>query len=115
MQELLKGLPFKSFDKIKHHVRKEFPNVTDKQIRAALKNRVKDRFIKMKQQKPLMNRIFSSSTGCWFHDIFENSPSFNPKYFHIFIGTNNRFVVAHPLHDKKAETILASYKQFCEK
>ena len=126
MNELLNKLPFKSFDKIKHHIKKQFTDVSDQQIRAALKNRVKDRFIKMKQQKPLMNRIFSSSTGSWFHDLFENgaerlstrsanSSSFNPKYFHIFIRTNNRFVVAHPLQDKKTETILASYKQFCEK
>ena len=101
MNDLLNKLPFKSFDKIQRHVRNVFPNVTDKQIRAALKNRVKDRIIKMKQQKPLMNRIFASSTGCWLHDLFENSSSFNPKYFHIFIGTKNRYVVANPLLDKK--------------
>ena len=54
MQELIKKLPFRSFDKIKHHVKKHFPNVTDKEIKNLLKNRVKDRYIKMKYQSPLM-------------------------------------------------------------
>ena len=101
MNELINKLPFKSFDKIKRHIKTKFPNVTDKQIRAALKNRVKDRLIKMKQQKPLMNRIFASSTGSWFHDLFENGGKGEPKYFHIVIGTNNRFVVVNHLQDKK--------------
>ena len=114
MNELLKKLPFKSFDKIKQHVKKQFPDVTDKQIKAAVKNRVKDRFIKRKQQKPLMIRIFSSSTGSWFHDIFENPKIGLPRYYHIFIGTNNRYVVSIPLKSKTTSSILESYMEFCE-
>ena len=64
MQELIKKLPFKSFDKIKHHVKKHFPNVTDIEIKKLLKNRVTDRYIKMKYQRPLMIRIFADSIGC---------------------------------------------------
>ena len=80
-----------------------------------MNNRVKDRNIKKKYQKPFMIKIFADTTGCWFHDLFENPKSFNPKYFHIFIGTNTRYVVVNPLQNKKTETVLESYKEFVEK
>ena len=115
MQELIKKLPFKSFDKIKHHVKKQFPDVTDKQIRAAVKNRVKDRNIKKKYQRPFMIKIFADTTGCWFHDLFENSKYGLPRYYHIFIGTNTRYVVVNPLRDKKTSSIFESYMKFVEK
>ena len=33
----------------------------------------------------------------------------------MFIGTNNRYGVVHPIEDKKVETILGSIKKFVEK
>ena len=77
----------------------------------------------MKEQRKLMNKIFSPTTKCWFHDLFANSVSpssasdngSNPKYYHIFIGMNNRYVHVNPLQDKKTDSVLDSYVKFCEK
>ena len=94
MLKALNKLPFKSFDKIKEHIRKKYPKATDKEIREALKKKVKDRFIKMKEQRKLINKIFSPTTKFWFHDIFDNG--FSPSFHHIFIGMNNRYVLVNP-------------------
>ena len=67
----------------------------------------------MKEQRKSMIKIFSPTTKCWFHDLFENSS--NPKYIHIFIGMNNRYIHVNPLQDKKTDSVLESYKIFCEK
>ena len=113
MLKALNKLAFKSFEKIKEHIKAKYPLATDKEIREALKKKVKDRFIKMKEQRKLMNKIFSPTTKCWFHDLFENG--FNPSYYHIFIGMNNRYVHLNPLENKKTDSVLESYKIFCEK
>jgi hypothetical protein len=112
MDEYLQTLKFKTFAKVAPQIKKKFPGVTDKEIREALKTKVKDTYISPKQQRPLMIKIFANSIGCWFHDIFENQKNTSPRYFHIFIGANNRYAVANPLPDKNSQTILASYKQF---
>ena len=113
MLKALNKIPFKSFDKIKEHIKTKYPLATDKEIREALKKKVKDRFIKMKEQRKSMIKIFSPTTKCWFHDLFDNGS--NPKYYHIFIGMNNRYVHVNPLQDKKTDSVLESYKIFCEK
>ena len=113
MLKALNKIPFKSFDKIKEHIKTKYPKASDKEIREALKKKVKDRFIKMKEQRKLMNTIFSPTTKCWFHDIFDNG--FNPSYYHIFIGTNHRYEYVNPLRDKEVDSVLESYKIFCEK
>ena len=72
MLRVIQKLPFKSFEKIKEHIRQNYRKATAKEIREVLKKRVKDRFIKMKEQRKSMIRIFSPTTKCWFHDLFDN-------------------------------------------
>ena len=115
MLNALNKIPFKSFEKIKEHIKSKYPLATDKEIREAQKKKVKDRFIKMKEQRKLMNKIFSPTTKCWFHDLFDNGSEGNYKYYHIFIGMNNRYVHVNPLPDKKTDYVLESYKIFFKK
>jgi hypothetical protein len=112
MEEFIKTLKFKSFEKVAPAIKKKFPEATDKEIRAVLKNQPKDSFVPRKQQKLLMIKIFSNSPGSWFHDIFENPKGSSPRYFHLFIGTNHRYGVAHPMKDKNSKTVLESYRKF---
>jgi hypothetical protein len=62
-----------------------------------------------------MIKIFSRSLFTFFHDIFDNGKNGEPRYFHIFIGTNNRYAVAHPLENKSGSAILNTIKKFVEK
>jgi hypothetical protein len=115
INELIRKVKFRSFTKIKSYVKRFLPNVTDKDIKEALQKRVKDPIIKTKQLKPLMVKIFSRSPNTYFHDLFDNTKNGDPRYFHLFIGTNTRYAVAHPLANKNSKTILESIKRFVEK
>jgi hypothetical protein len=37
-----------------------------------------------------------------------------PRYWHIFIGTNNRYAAAYPLNDKSGESVRVTLKQFID-
>ena len=95
--------------------------------------------IRKKQIKPFMIKIFSNSLNTWFHDLYDNSgrvlksdggprdllsanakrtnnlSDHEPRYWHIFIGTNNRYAVALPLNDKKASSIHKTLSEFINK
>ena len=105
---------FKTFDHVKDHVKKELPNVTDKEIQEVIKLKVKDPFVKKKTIKPLMIKIFSRTPNTWFHDLFENPKNGTPKYFHLLIGTNTRFAAAYPLNDKSSRSVMMTLRQFVE-
>ena len=71
--------------------------------------------IRKKQIKPFMIKIFSNSLNTWFHDLYDNLSDHEPRYWHIFIGTNNRYAVALPLNDKKASSIHKTLSEFINK
>ena len=48
----------------------------------------------------------------WFHDLYDNLPDHEPRYWHVFIGTNNKYGVALPLNDKKASSIHNTLEEF---
>jgi len=107
---------FRHINKFKDAVKKKFPDISVKKLKEIFNERTKDPKVNMKKYKPMMIKIFSSSTDTWFHDIFDNRSKGIPKYYHIFIGTNNRYAVAYPIEDKSAITLLnSSYKPFVEK
>ena len=47
-------------------------------------------------------------------DIMDNSKEGSPRYFHIFIGTNNRYAVVHPLNTKNANDCGISLREFID-
>ena len=106
---------FKTYKHVKKHVKNKHLNVSSKQIKDVIKQRLKDKFIKRKDIKPYMIKIFSNRPNTWFHDLYDNTAGRNPRYWHIFIGTNNRYVVVYPLNSKSAKDINYTLKQFINK
>ena len=90
---------FKTYSHIKRHIENKHPEVNKDVIKNVLDNRIKDRFIKLNNIKPYMIKIFSNRPNTWFHDLYDNLKGNIPRYWHIFIGTNNRYVVVYPLLD----------------
>ena len=45
----------------------------------------------------------------------DNGKTSSPRYYHVLIGTNNRYGAAHPINDKRADTILGSLKKFVDR
>jgi len=115
IDKIIDKLHFKSLSHFKDKVRETYPNITDKELKSIYDNRVKDPYVKKKQIRKYQIRIFSNSFHTFFHDLFVNggnSSSDVPKYFHLFIGTNNRYACAIPIDNKNAETIKNSLQRF---
>ena len=62
-----------------------------------MKRRMKDIHVRKKAIKIYMIKIYSNMLNTWFHDLYDNLPNHEPRYWHIFIGTNNKYAVALPL------------------
>lgn len=106
---------FKTLNHVKDHVQKQLPNTDTNKIKKVLSTRLKDIHVKRDRIKPYMIKIFSSTTNTWFHDLYDNLKDHTPRYWHIFIGTNNRYVVALPLNDKRASSINKTLSEFINK
>ena len=105
VNEIVDGLRFRSFDKVYSSIKSEMPNVRKKEVRKVLMMRKKDKRLKRNQIKPYQIKIFSRSLNTWFMDLLDNGKENEPRYWFIFIGTNNRYGVALPLNSKNAEDV----------
>ena len=76
------------------------------------KARLRDRQMKLKEVKQYMRKIFERVPGCYFHDLLVQPRGSEPKYFHIFIGTNTRYAFAYPVNDKTAKTAIETLNKF---
>jgi len=114
VSEYIDTLHFRTYRHVIDAVTEKFPDLSDKEIKRIVENKLKDHYIKSKRIKPYMIKIFSSMEGTWFHDLYDNTKNHKPRYWHIFIGTNNRYAVAYGLPDKKATSIYQTLKQFID-
>ena len=105
VNEIVDELRFRSFDKVYATVKNELPNVRKKEVRKVLMMRKKDKRLRRNQIKPYQIKIFSRSLNTWFMDLLDNGKENEPRYWFIFIGTNNRYGVALPLNSKSAEDV----------
>ena len=80
-----------------------------------MKKRMKDIHVRKKAIKIYMIKIYSNMLNTWFHDLYDNLPNHEPRYWHIFIGTNNKYAVALPLNDKRASSIHKTLSEFINK
>ena len=103
-------IPFKSY----HHVKSLVQNKSAKEARKILRQQIHDRQMKLPQTKPYMRKIFEHVPGCFFHDLLVQPGNSEPKYYHIFIGANNRYAFAYPVNDKKATTAVETLNKFIE-
>ena len=106
---------FKTYRRVKDIVKSKYPTVKSKKIKKVISKRVKDKFIKQKQIKPYMIKIFSNRPGTWFHDLYDNTQNKNPRYWHVFIGTNNRYAYCLPLESKSAAAVKETLAKFINK
>ena len=114
INRLIDKTHFKSLNHFKDHVKNKYPDITDKELRQIYNDRIKDPYVDKKKISKFQIRIFSNSTNTWFHDIFVNPGDIGPKYFHLFVGTNNRYAVANPLENKNADSIMNSLQLFLD-
>ena len=102
INDIIDKTHFRTYRRVKDVVKNKLPSVRNKKIKKVISKRVKDKFIKQKQIKPYMIKIFSNRPNTWFHDLYDNTKNKNPRYWHVFIGTNNRYAYCLPLQSKTA-------------
>ena len=115
INDIIDKTHFRTYRRVKDVVKNKLPSVRNKKIKKVISKRVKDKFIKQKQIKPYMIKIFSNRPNTWFHDLYDNTKNKNPRYWHVFIGTNNRYAYCLPLQSKTATAISETLKQFISK
>lgn len=110
-------LHFRTYNHVVNKVMEKFPEVNKKQLKQIVDSRLKDHFVKLRKIEPYYIKIFSTTPNCWFHDLMDNSRGSDiyPRFWHIFIGTNNHFAVALPLKDKRATSIRETLTEFINK
>ena len=112
VNEIVDELRFRSFDKVYSSIKSEMPNVRKKEVRKVLMMRKKDKRLRRNQIKPYQIKIFSRSLNTWFMDLLDNGKENEPRYWFVFIGTNNRYGVALPLNSKNAEDVRDALNEF---
>ena len=77
----------------------------------------KDVRIKLsKRPSYYMNRVYSSAPNCWFHDLLDNgTDTSTPRYWHVFVGVNTRYLDAYPLKGKANNDVRYSLAWFINK
>ena len=108
-------LYIRTFNHVYDKVKEEFPEITKKELKKNLDDRLKDKFIKIRKISPYYFKIFSTQPNCWFHDLMNNGKGNSPRYWHIFIGTNNHYAVALPLENKSANSVRITLTEFIDK
>ena len=109
---IIDSIHFRSFNKIYNAVKRYIPTITKKEVRKVMIERKRDKHLRRKQVKPYQIKIFSPTLNTWFMDLLDNGANNTPRYYHIFIGTNNRYAVARALNSKDAEDVRQSLLDF---
>jgi hypothetical protein len=90
-------------------VRSRFPNATKAQIREILAQKPHDVGKKtISENSKHMNKVFDNHRHGWMHDIV----SLNGALYHVFIGTNTRYVVIYPIESKSTKAVLSTLTKF---
>ena len=61
------------------------------------------------------NKIYSTAPNTWFHDLLDNGNENEPRFWHIFVGVNTRFMDAYPLNGKSNNDVQRSLQWFINK
>lgn len=62
------------------------------------------------------NKIYSTAPNTWFHDLLDNGEyDDTPRYWHIFVGVNTRYLDAYPLNGKSNDDVQQSLAWFINK
>ena len=115
INDFIDKLHFRTFNHVQKKVKEKFPNLKDDKLKEIVDKRLKDKFIKIRKITPYYVKIFSTRPNCWFHDLMDNGRGNEPRYWHIFLGTNNHYAVALPLDNKQAASIRKTLTEFVNK
>lgn len=115
INDFIDKLHFRTFNHVQKKVKEKFPNLKDERLKEIVDKRLKDKFIKIRKITPYYVKIFSTRPNCWFHDLMDNGRGNEPRYWHIFLGTNNHYAVALPLDNKQAASIRKTLTEFVNK
>ena len=108
-------LHFRTPNHLLKKLQEHFPDVDDERFIKIIDSRWHDKFVKLRKITPYYIHIFSTSPRCYFHDLMDNGAGNDPRYWHIFIGTNNHYAIAYPLMNKSASSVRNTLQQFVEK
>lgn len=62
------------------------------------------------------NKIYSTAPNTWFHDLLDNGTDDDtPRYWHIFVGVNTRYLDVYPLQGKSNQHVRESLTWFIDK
>lgn len=105
-------LHFKTYNHLIDKLKASFPDVDEKELNKIIDSRLKDHYVKLRKIEPYYIKIFSTKPNCWFHDLIDNGKFNNPRYWHVFIGTNTHYAVAYPLSSKSAVNVRSTLERF---
>ena len=62
------------------------------------------------------SKVYSTAPNTWFHDLLDNGDyEDTPRYWHVFVGVNTRYLVTYPLQGKSNADVQQSLQQFISK
>ena len=105
INQFIDTLHFNSFKKIAQAVKRQFPQITDKDLREIIRKRIHDKRVNRDKKRIYQVKVFSTFPNAWITDIYDNLDGHNPRYWELFINVNTRFVEAYPLENKTASKI----------
>ena len=112
INDFIDSLHFRTPNHLLDKLKAQFPDVDEETFRRIIDGRLKDHYVKARKISPYYIKIFSRTPNCWFHDLMDNGKDNDPRYWHIFIGTNNHYAVAYPLNSKSAASIKQTLTRF---
>ena len=115
INQFIDTLHFHSFKKLSREVKRQYPNVSDKELRDILRKRIHDKRMSRDRRKIYQVKVFSPFTNAWMTDIYDNLEGHDPRYWDLFININTRFVEAYPMTDKNANSINTCLRLFVNK
>ena len=112
IKNVMNDLHYRSFIKLYHAVKNAVPTATKQQVRRLMASHKHDRYLKRKQIKPYMIKVFAPAHDCYFMDIMDNGKDNQPRYYHVFVGVNSRYAVAYPLSSKSSHDVKLTLSKF---
>ena len=115
INDYIDKLHFRTPNHLMNKLKTKFADVSNEHLLKLIDEKWHDKFVKLRKITPYYIKIFSTKPNCWFHDLMDNGVNADPRYWHIFIGTNNHYAVAYPLANKSTVAVKSTLTQFINK
>lgn len=61
------------------------------------------------------SKVFSTAPNTWFHDLLDNGDGNTPRYWHVFVGVNTRYLDVYGINGKSNDDVRESLTWFINK